>query len=357
MFLFALADHLPGGLTLIGRDDPSSQPYPYPVPDAVGFAGLPFYPSLRDPMTAAGPLLRGLRALWGAVGAVDVVFVLGPNPLALACVVFGLVRRRRVVLGVRQDLPPYVRRRHPGRRGMAALADAMELVFRALARVCPTAVVGEDLAARYRRARALHPMHVSLVPAASIVAERPAARDSFSGRLLSVGRLDEEKNPLLMAEVVALLCAKGGEWVLDVFGDGALAEPLARRAAELGVGERVRLHGYVPFDGRLQESYATADAMLHVSWTEGMPQVLLEAFAARLPVVATAVGGVRAVADGAALLIPPGDAAAAATALERLGTDPLLRERLAAAGTSVVRAHTMEAESARLAGFLTGAGA
>ena len=100
--------------------------------------------------------------------------------------------------------------------------------------------------------------------------------------------------------------------------------------------------------------YRSSHALLHVSMTEGMPQVLLEAFAARLPVVATAVGGVPEMAGGRGLLMPPRDAAAGAAALQRLLDDPAERARHVEAGVAYVRQHTLQAESARLARFLEG---
>ena len=97
-----------------------------------------------------------------------------------------------------------------------------------------------------------------------------------------------------------------------------MREQLQERLAELALGDRVELLGYVPIDGGLLDLYRTSHAFLHVSWTEGFPQVLVEAFASGLPTVATAVGGVPAAATGAAMLIEPDDAAAAAEALERI---------------------------------------
>jgi glycosyltransferase involved in cell wall biosynthesis len=88
--------------------------------------------------------------------------------------------------------------------------------------------------------------------------------------------------------------------------------------------------------------------------TEGMPQVLLEAFASRLPVVATAVGGVAEMAGGRGLLIAPGDPWAGAAALRRLLGEPRERARHVEAGAAYAREHTLQAESARLASFLTG---
>ena len=62
----------------------------------------------------------------------------------------------------------------------------------------------------------------------------------------------------------------------------------------------------MPVDDGLMDVYRTADVFLHVSWTEGLPQVLFEAWAAGVPVVATAVGGVPAAAGDAAVLIAAG---------------------------------------------------
>jgi len=64
---------------------------------------------------------------------------------------------------------------------------------------------------------------------------------------------------------------------------------------------------------------------------------------------------VPAAADGAALLVAPGDAGAAADALELLATDAALRERLVAAGSERARQGTLEVASARVAEFLAAA--
>ena len=144
-------------------------------------------------------------------------------------------------------------------------------------------------------------------------------------------------------------------WRLEVCGDRPLATGLAERLRALGVADAAVLRGYVPIDGGLWDRYLGSHLLLHVSHTEGLPQVLLEAFAARLPVVATAVGGVPEVVRGAGLLIGPDDADAAVEALQRIVAEPELREQLIDRATAEVRDHTLEAECARLAAFIAGA--
>jgi glycosyltransferase involved in cell wall biosynthesis len=90
-----------------------------------------------------------------------------------------------------------------------------------------------------------------------------------------------------------------------------------------------------------------------VSLTEGVPQVILEAFAAGLPVAATDVGGVAELVTGRGLVSPPSDAAASAAAVALIASDPELRRRLVAAAHAAAADHTIEVECSRVAGFLS----
>jgi glycosyltransferase involved in cell wall biosynthesis len=170
--------------------------------------------------------------------------------------------------------------------------------------------------------------------------------------ILSVGRLDTEKNPLLLAEILAELHREDPRWRLTICGDGPMRAELEAHLEKLGVAGSARLLGYVPIDDGLLDVYRASSVFLHVSWTEGFPQVLVEAFAAGLPVVATAVGGVPAVADGRAQLVPPGDRDAAVQALRLLAEDGEARERMIRAGRAFAATITLEAEAARLLAFL-----
>lgn len=239
---------------------------------------------------------------------------------------------------------------------MHVAADLLESGWRIWARRLPTVVVGPALAHNYRHAAALLPIAVSLVSNADIEAGERAPQRAYDRTLqiLSVGRLDEEKNPLLIADVLARLHERDERWRLVVCGEGPLAAALAGRLRDLGVADATHLRGYVGLQDGLLDLYRTSHAFLHISRTEGFPQVLIEAFASGIPVVATAVGGVPAAAAGAAVLIEPEDADAAAQALIAVTSDPELRARLVAGGFAKARELTREAEIERVAAFLRG---
>ncbi len=359
VFLEALRPHF-ARFVLVGRFDPRPGSSHYPLHEQTELVGLPHYESLGHPWSVARSLLISVVRFWRLLDEVDTVWVLGPYPHSVLLALMTLLRRRVLVLGVRQDMPLYVRSRRPGRRWMHWSADLLEWVWRVLARRHAAVVVGPELERKYREHGACSVLAtaVSLVSESDLAAAAGAvaARD-YDGELtvLTVGRLDAEKNPLLLAEIGEHLRASERRWRLLVCGDGPLREPLRERLAERGLQDTVELRGYVPIDGGLLDLYRASHMFLHVSLTEGFPQVLVEAFASGLPTVATAVGGVPAAAEGAALLIEPGDAPAAVAALERIASDAALRARLIEAGLERARGGTLEASTARLAEFLAAA--
>jgi glycosyltransferase involved in cell wall biosynthesis len=145
-----------------------------------------------------------------------------------------------------------------------------------------------------------------------------ASLDGVPPRVISVGRL---KAPKDFATLAAALQRVATPHRAVIVGDGP---------------DRERLHGVELLGERddVAEQLAASDVFVLASRSEGMPVSVLEAMAAGLPVVASAVGGVPELAlDGeTALLVPPGDVGALTRALERLLGDADLRRRLGAAG-------------------------
>jgi glycosyltransferase involved in cell wall biosynthesis len=346
-------------LVVFGRLDPEPGRLAHPLPpDGTRFVPLPHYPSVRALGSLARSVGRSRTVFAAELDRLDAVWLFGPHPLAL---VFAHAARRRgvpVFLGVRQDIVEYVAKRLPSRAwGWAVpVARGLDAAFRRVARTAPTVVVGEELRRRYAAAGGqVLASGFSLVRPDEVAAPADALARSWDGelRLLSVGRVDPEKNPLLLPEVLALLRRRDPRWRLTIVGSGPLEDALRRRVDELGLADAVELAGYVPLGPELWRHYRESHAFLHVSLTEGLPQVLFEAHAAGLPIVATDVGGVSAALGGGrtGLLVPPRDAHAAADAVDRLRTDVELRRRLVEDGLEVARRETMDAQLDRLVGF------
>jgi glycosyltransferase involved in cell wall biosynthesis len=318
---------------------------------------LPDYGSLRR---IGGVIRSGFgtgRAFWRGLTGVDVVWAFGPHPFELLLVTLASLRGKSVVVGVRQDTPEYFRARLPSARWKPVLVgiDAMDALHRLIAGRVPATVVGEANARRYRRGRVLA-ITPSLVPDEAVVPKPPEHDWSGEVDLLTAGRIDPEKNPLLLVEAIAELeRRRPGVYRLRWAGVGPLADDVRSRAEELGIGDRIELLGYLPFP-ELLPLYREAHAFVHVSFTEGVPQVLTEALASGAPVVATDVGGVRSALDDgrAGLLVPPADLRALVDAVLRISDDQELRRRLSTHGLELARGRTIEAEAARVAGFLRG---
>jgi len=160
-------------------------------------------------------------------------------------------------------------------------------------------------------------------------AVRPPREDGRF-RIGCVSRLSREKGVDVLVEAFARIrrCTPDAELVL--IGDGAQRAALEQQAADSGVA------GHVQFLGTRDDVpalLATFDAYVLPSRTEGLPMALLEAMAAGLPVVATAVGGVpEVIVDGEnGLLTGPEDPGALADAVVRLAGDDDLMRRLGAA--------------------------
>src|SRR4051812_1285749 len=326
-------------LVFVARVDPTPGRSQHRMPPGTQVVAMPWVESLSRPLDLLRTMVGSMRTYWRVLDRVDAVWLVGSYLISLPFALMAAVRGKRVTLGVRQDLPRYARGRYPGRRSIHVAADALEALYKLLSRFFGIAVVGPELARNFRRAPRLLQLSVSLIDEPDIVSLEEAVARPYDGelRVLSVGRLDAEKNPLLLADVLTRLRDSGRDFKLVVCGDGPLDQELQERLVALGVADRAELRGYVSLDDGLLELYRSSHVFLHVSWTEGLPQVLFEAFASGLPIVATAVGGVPDGVNGAGLLIPPGDADAAATAVVRLASDAGLRGELVERGIARAR--------------------
>ena len=188
------------------------------------------------------------------------------------------------------------------------------------------------------------------------IRQMPAPPDGFGADLrlrldipegaplvVAVGRLSNEKGHADLIRAVAQLRDQHLWPALRVLilGEGPEMSRLKQLSAKLGVGDMVRLPG---FQENVSHYLGVADLFVLPSHSEGSPNALLEAMAAGVPVVATAVGGVPEIVrdEHNGLLVGSGDVGAMAAAMSRILTDPTLGSRLALAGRAVLESHTPE---------------
>ena len=168
--------------------------------------------------------------------------------------------------------------------------------------------------------------------------------------LLSVGRLSREKAHADLLRSLTHLLRRRPDllWKVVIVGEGPERSRLESQA--MSMQGRVLLVGQ---QSDIEPYYAAADVFVLPSHSEGSPNVLLEAMAARVPIVATSVGGVPEIVSSGehALLVPASDIEALAAAIERLLDQPEVGTALARRATArVASVYSPEARAEQLAG-------
>lgn len=158
---------------------------------------------------------------------------------------------------------------------------------------------------------------------------RPRYEGQREKKIVSVGRMDANKNHEMQLRAFAALKDKYPEYSLVIYGDGELRSHMEEMALKLGVADRLSLPGVV-LDVAVQ--IERASLFLLTSYSEGVSNALIEALALGLPVIATDVpsGGTQELmSDGEnGLIIPAGDLERLTEAMDRLLGDPAYADRL-----------------------------
>jgi glycosyltransferase involved in cell wall biosynthesis len=172
------------------------------------------------------------------------------------------------------------------------------------------------------------------------------SNDDALGPIITVGRLVEQKHHSLFLNAAAQL-AMDLDVRFVIVGDGPLRPALAAQASRLGIADRVCFAG----ERRdIEDMLRTASLFWLTSRWEGLPNVVLEAMACGVPVIATDVGGTRELLRSGVegFILPSADATALARQSHALLVDAAQRRRLALAA----RARAAEFSNARMVGRL-----
>ncbi|HEY6297783.1 MAG TPA: glycosyltransferase [Streptosporangiaceae bacterium] len=304
-------------------------------PTPIRFVAVDFAdrPRVRRDLRAIARLRHLIEA-----GRPDVVHAHGLRAGALTAIALAFARRRT---GVQAALVVTVHNAPPEGALTGAIYRVLELI---VARNADSVLcVSPDLEQRMQAAGARRVARAVVPPpVVSLTAPPPAADATSRGPVvLAVGRLAAQKGFGTLLEAAARWRDIRPEPVLIIAGEGPLEAELKEQAAALGLTvEFAGLRTDVP------ALLAGAAVFVLPSAWEGQPLVLQEALRARVPIVATRVGGTPAlVGEDAAVLIPPGDPERLAEAVRAVLTDPALAARLRAAAANRAQGLPTEADA------------
>jgi glycosyltransferase involved in cell wall biosynthesis/predicted metal-dependent phosphoesterase TrpH len=316
---------------------------------AVAEFEVPYYPGLRIGVPSLSAAVQTI-----ADGSFDLIHVCSPGPVG---VVGALVSRG---LGVpllgsyHTELTAYAGLRSGERR----VADAMAIAVRAFYGACDLVLspspasdatlasigVAAQKVARWDRGVDTQRFDPALREAAlQELAARGQAKPADAVDVLYAGRITREKGADLLADAFLRARAQNPRLRLVLVGGGPEEQRLRER-----VGDGAVFRGWLEGEA-LARAYAGADVFLFASRTDTFGQVVLEAQASGLPVVAVAEGGpLSLIEDRVSGRLCPADERALADAVLELASSAALRRRIAAAALASVRERTWERALLRL---------
>jgi glycosyltransferase involved in cell wall biosynthesis/predicted metal-dependent phosphoesterase TrpH len=319
---------------------------------AVAEIDVPYYPGLQIGVPSLPAAVRAL-----ADGTFDAIHVCSPGPVGVAGALLARALGLPLIGSYHTELTTYA----DLRSGRPELAGAMAMGVGAFYRACdivlsPSAASDEALAAigmpaerimRWDRGVDTARFDPSL--RAPGLFDRAAPRADALNVMYS-GRITREKGSELLADAFTLARERaerelGRRLHLVLAGGGPEQERLRERVGE----EHTTFLGWLS-GAELARAYASADLFLFCSATDTFGQVILEAQASGLPVIAVAEGGpLSLIEHRVSGLLCEADPGTLADAVLELAGSPLLRERLSAAGLAAARTRTWERALERLA--------
>jgi glycosyltransferase involved in cell wall biosynthesis len=263
-----------------------------------------------------GTKLQRWGRLWKTLSKLQVekpIDVLSPqdvNEMGWLTLLFGRVHEIPVVGQIHYDIfSPYAQTDVMGRGFIGWIRK--RLTFLALPKFFALRVVGRAIKKQLISHGLSHNVHVIPVPVTMIETASPSydAELSEHPRITFVGKLYYPKNLPFWLDVARIISDKNPRVEFEIVGDGPLAQALKTKSGQLGLTNRVRFRGNLPYKD-LSEIYRQADLFMLTSYYEGFGRVLVEAYAHGVPVIAPRITGVEdIIEDGkTGILCEPGNA-------------------------------------------------
>jgi len=309
---------------------------------AVAEEDIPFYPGLRVGVPSLPAVVDAL-----ADGRYGLLHLVSPGPAGVAAALVGRILALPTVGSYHTELAAYAALRSGDERLALGMQAALAAFYGQCARVLsPSAASDARLAELGIPAERIGRWDRGVDLGRFGPERRDPGLFGGDGRItvLYAGRLTREKGVRLLADAFLAARAREPRLHLALAGGGPEEGALRER-----LGDAATFLGWLEGDA-LARAYASADLFLFASQTDTFGQVLLEAQASGLPVVAVGAGGpAELIQDGRSGLLCPPDAEALGAAVAGLAASRAARDRLARGGLAAVRERTWEAALGRLA--------
>ena len=308
---------------------------------AVAEVEIPFYPGLRVGVPGVPAIVDALSE-----GRYGLLHVCAPGPAGVAAAMTGPMLGLQLAGSYHTELTAYAQMRS----GDPRIAIGMQVALGAFYGRCGVVLSPSVAADASLRALGIADERIGRwgrgVDLARFAPARrePGRLPADSINVVYAGRLTREKGADLLADAFLAARARDPRLHLVLAGGGPEEDRMRAR-----LGRAATFLGWLDGD-ELAATYASADVFLFCSTTDTFGQVVLEAQASGLPVVAAAAGGpAELIEDGRSGLLCPPRAEALGDAVAGLAGSRSTRERLARGGLAAVRERTWEASLAQLA--------
>lgn len=240
-------------------------------------------------------ILRNIKKINFFIKNIDILFVSPSGPLSILILEKIKNRNKEVVLFIRQDTRKLISIKNNKNFIAKILADLIETYIENFVKNYSNVTVftfGAEIFQRYSKLSAsTFSIADSRYKVSDLLDINAITNKSYSKlKILYVGRLVEGKG--LRFFIHALSKINHFDFSLTIIGDGAIKKDLIELVKNLNLYNKIKFKGFVNFSEKLLKEYSSHDVFVMPSFSEGLPQVIFEAMARGIIVVATNVGGI-----------------------------------------------------------------
>jgi glycosyltransferase involved in cell wall biosynthesis len=341
-------------ITALGRLAKQEFSPKYQLKKDINFVSISYYKSLRSLIiTLPFYILRNAKKIILFIQRIDLLFVSASGPISILLLWLMKIKRKKNFLFIRQDTRELIKAKYHDSFIPKLIANWIESSIEKIVKKNNNVTIftfGDDIFSRYSKiSNFVIPVADSRFENSQIISpiELFTNKESYKN-LLYVGRLAKGKGLEFLIETLYELPIK--KFKLTIIGDGNIKNDLISLVKKLNLIEKVVFKGYIPFGKRLLKEYSSNDVLIFPSFSEGLPQVVLEAMARGVIVIATRVGGLtNLIKDGEnGFLFEPGDKKGLLKIIREIQTNELPLLTIRKNGINTAKKYSFEKQATKI---------